>query len=512
MSSLTHASGTLLDAIRWWAVERRDELAIVSTQGNVTHGELDDWAGRVCDWLIEQGLEAGERVTIAAVNCLEWCVMAQAVMRAGGLLAPINPRFTPSEAGFVIGRYEPRFLFHDDARVELAEGLCAGREGLRRWPLSLVHELRGRAPRHLGREREIRPDTPVVIIGTSGSTGYPKGVVYSHRSMLAGYSDFALSEPHAAQYPRVMVFGPLCVSAGYYVFTEMLVFGGTAYLEDSFDAARALRRIEQDRITILMGVPVFFERMAACEGFADTDMSSLRMVQSGGARVSRALIETWAGRGFVFQQLYGQTEAGGTASINPRSVAATLPGKCGRGMPLTRLATIDGDGRFCPPGVPGEIVIRGPAVMEGYWRDPEATAKVLVDGWLRTGDLGEVDENGLLTMIDRLKDIIISGGMNIAAAEVERVIAEFPGVLEVAVIAAHDERFGETPMAVIHAAGALDVPALVAHCNLHLSDYKVVRYVALHDGPLPRVAAGKVSKPDLRKRYADAHLTLPRVR
>jgi fatty-acyl-CoA synthase len=506
------AGGTLLDAIRWWAIERRDELAVVTSSGSVTHGELDAWAESVSDWLIEQGLQPGERVTIAAVNCLEWCVMAQGVMRAGGLLAPINPRFTLSEADYVVGRYEPRLLFHDTARTELAADLCARHPGVRQCSLDLMHELRTHAPRYLGRERAITPDTPVVIIGTSGSTGYPKGVIYSHRTMLAGYADLALAEAHAAEHPRVMVFGPLCVSAGYYVFTEMLVLGGTAYLEDSFDPVKALRRIEEDRITILMGVPVFFERMVACKEFADTDLSSLRMVQSGGARVSKQLIDVWASRGLVFQQMYGQTEAGGTATINPRSVAASHPDRCGRGMPLTRLAIIDEHGAFCPPGVPGEIVVRGPAVMVGYWRDAEATEKALVDGWLRTGDLGMIDELGLLTMIDRIKDIIISGGMNIAAAEVERVIADFAGVAEVAVIAAKDERFGETPMAVVHAPQGLDVPALIAHCNTHLSDYKVVRYVALHDGPLPRVAAGKVSKPALRKQYADAHQTLPKVR
>jgi fatty-acyl-CoA synthase len=506
------AAGTLLDAIRWWAVERRDEPALVSAQGNLTHGELDAWAARVADWLVEQGIAAGERITIIATNCLEWCVMAQGALRAGVLLAPINPRFTLSEADHVLGRYEPRLVFHDPARQDLAEALRARHPEVRCFPLALVHELRTREPARSGTWPAIDADTPVVIIGTSGSTGYPKGVVYSHRTMLAGYTDFALAEAWAADRPRVMVFGPLCVSAGYYVFTEMLVFGGTAYLEDNFDAARALRRVEEDRITILMGVPVFFERMAACPAFAGTDLSSLRMVQSGGARVSQQLIETWAGRGLVFQQLYGQTEAGGTATINPRSVAASQPDKCGRGMPMTRLAIIDEQGRFCAPGVPGEIVVRGPAVMVGYWRDPEATAQALVDGWLRTGDLGVMDEHGLLTMIDRIKDIIISGGMNIAAAEVERVVADFPGVAEVAVIAAKDERFGETPMAVVYAPQGLDVPGLVRHCNEHLSDYKVVRYIAVRDEPLPRVAAGKISKPELRKLYADAHLTLQKVR
>lgn len=507
-----NASGTLLEAIRWWARERGDEQALVSTQGSLTHRELDEWAESVADWLIDQGLAVGERVSIVATNSQEWCVMAQAVMRVGGLLAPINPRFTFSEADYVLGRYEPSLLFHDDARAELAGQLLAQRPDVRHWPLAIVHELRQRPARRRSLARAITPDTPVVIIGTSGSTGYPKGVVYTQRSMLACFMEFALSEPHAAQFPRIMVFGPLCVSAGYYVFSMVLALGGAAFLEESFDPVKALKRVARDRITIIMGVPVFFERMSACKEFADTDLSSVRMVQSGGARVSRQLLQTWMSRGLVFQQIYGQTEAGGTATINPRAVAAQQPDKCGRGLPFTRLATIDESGAFNPPNVPGEIVVQGPGVMAGYWRDPEATAKTVVDGWLRTGDLGVIDENGLLTMIDRLKDIIISGGMNIAAAEVERVIAEFPGVAEVAVIAAKDARFGETPMAVVYAPQGIDVPALVGHCNTHLSDYKVVRYVAVIDEPLPRVAAGKVSKPALRQRYADAHLTLPKVR
>ncbi|KWR87855.1 class I adenylate-forming enzyme family protein [Cupriavidus sp. IDO] len=505
-------NGTLIDAIKWWATERRDELAIVTSHDRVTYGELGTWADATCDWLVGLGLQAGDRVSIYATNSLEWCVMSQAVMRAGGLLAPVNPRFTLSEASHVVGRYEPRFIFHDQDRTEHAVAIGETAPGIGILPLDEISRFRHATPSGRPRDPAIGPDTPVVIIGTSGSTGYPKGVVYSHRTMLGGFADLALAAARAVEHPRVMVFGPLCTSAGYYVLTEMLVYGGTAYFEDSFDPAKALRRIETDRITILMGVPVFFERMVACESFASTDLSSIRMLQSGGARVSRQLLEAWMQRGLVFQQMYGQTEAGGCATINPVADAVKFPEKCGRGMPLTRIATIDADGNFCPPGVPGEIVIKGPAVMVGYWCDPEATAQVLVDGWLRTGDLGVLDENGLLTMLDRIKDIIISGGMNISAAEVERVISEFPGVDEVAVIAAKDERFGETPMAAIYAPGGIEIPALIAHCCKHLSDYKVVRYVAVRDEPLPRLAAGKISKPELRKQYADAHLTLPKVR
>lgn len=505
-------TGTLIELIQWWSIERGDEPAIVAGDDRVTYRELDRWAEAIADWLSADGLQVGDRVSIYAANSLAWCVIAQGVMRAGGITAPINPRFTVSEAAYMLARVRPRFLFHDEVRTGNAHEVAATQPGMRVLSLDQVNQFRDVAPATPRPPRAIQPDTPVVIIPTSGSTGYPKGVVLSHRSMLANYTDFALSDAHAAEHPKIMVFGPLCTSAGFYVTHEALAFGGTAFMQEAFDAHKTLRRIAEDRITILMGAPVFFERMAACAEFVDTDMSSVRMVQSGGARVSRQLLDTWMQKGLVLQQMYGQTEAGGNATINSREDAIVAPEKCGRGMPFTRLMTIDADGKPCPPGVPGEILIKGPGIMVGYWDDDEATAKTIVDGWLHTGDLGMLDENGLLTMVDRLKDIIISGGLNISAAEVERVIAEFPGIDEVAVIAAKDERFGETPLAVIYAQTDIVVADLVAHCCKHLSDYKVIRYVAMSIEPLPRLATGKISKVDLRKRYADAHLQLPKVR
>lgn len=150
--------------------------------------------------------------------------------------------------------------------------------------------------------------------------------------------------------------------------------------------------------------------------------------------------------------------------------------------------------------------------MVRYWEDPEATAATIVDGWVRTGDLGVLDEEGLLTMLDRIKDIIISGGLNISAAEVERVIAEYPGVHEVAVIAAHDDNFGETPLAIVHGLHPGHIPELLQHCTTHLSSYKVPRYMVCIPEPLPRLATGKIAKPLLREQFADAHLNLPRIR
>jgi fatty-acyl-CoA synthase len=165
-----------------------------------------------------------------------------------------------------------------------------------------------------------------------------------------------------------------------------------------------------------------------------------------------------------------------------------------------------------PPNVEGEILIQGPSMMLGYWNNPAQTAAAIRDGWLHTGDIGTIDERGLITFVDRVKDIIVSGGLNISAAEIERAVLGFPGVEEAVVIAAKDEKFDETPMVIVWGDDQLDIAALIEHCNGRLADFKVPRYVAIEEGPLPRLATGKLDKPTLRKKYSNAHRELRKVR
>ncbi|MET0984036.1 MAG: AMP-binding protein [Steroidobacteraceae bacterium] len=505
-------TGTLIDSSKWWAAIRKDQPAIVTQDDRITYAELDTWAEALCDWLIDEGVQVGDRVSIFATNCLEWCILAQGIMRAGAILAPVNARFTVSEASYMLGRYESKVLFHDSARKDAAEELLSSAPDLRLKSLSEVTAFRKRPSSRRDTREGITADTNVVIIPTSGSTARPKGVVYSHRTMLNYQTEFALAEPAAIDHARLLLFAPLSTSAGYVLLTQFLAYGGTVYVYDAFDPERALECIVEEKITSVMGAPVFLERIAACDGFAEADLSHVRMTSCGGARVSRQLLEAWMKKGVLLRQIYGQTEVGGQCTINTLEAAVTNPEKCGRGMPFTRMAIMDSAGNFLPPNTPGEIVVKGPGTMVGYWNDPEATAKTVVDGWLHTGDLGVIDEDGLLTMLDRIKDIIISGGLNISAAELERVISEFPGIDEVAAIAAKDERFGETPLAVLYSSSGIDVKQLIAHCCKHLSDYKVPRYVAVEKEPLPRLATGKIAKPPLRAKYVNAHEQLPRVR
>ena len=505
--------GTLVDTFKWWAVERADQAAIVEGDDRLTYRELNDWAECVADSLLADGLQAGDRVTIIATNSMKWVIAAQGVMLAGGIVAPVNPRFTVSEASFIVAdRYQSAVIFHDDERQPLAAAVAGKIPGCRLRSLEEVTELRHQKPRMEQPRPTITRRSDAVIIPTSGSTGRPKGVVYTHGGLVDYAADTAIARPGAIHNAKVFLFGPLCTSAGYVVMTQYLNYGGTVYIEGIFDAQVALDKIQREKISVMMGAPIFFERIMDLPDFADADLSSLGYCLVGGAQVSRKLLDSWLNKGVILRQLYGQTEAGGQATINTDDGAINSPEKCGRGAPFTKLAVIGPDGDFLPANTPGEIVIKSAGMMDRYWQDEEATAKTLVDGWLRTGDLGEIDEQGLLTFIDRLKDIIISGGLNISAAEVERVVAEVPGVIEAAVIAAADAKFGETPMAIVYSAEGVTPEAIVAHCNAELSGFKVPRYIVVENQPLPRLATGKIAKMQLRETYRDADKTLPKVR
>ncbi|MFC4295877.1 class I adenylate-forming enzyme family protein [Novosphingobium tardum] len=496
---------TLPAAIDWWARMRPDQPAVVLGEDAITYSEYRDWSRRVAQMLIADGLEPGDRVAICATNSLAYVALILGTIRAGGIVNPVNFRYTTREIAELFETTEPRFAF---AAEEFRENVAA--TGISPRAMDLILALRTGAPAICA--HDPAPDAPVVIIATSGSTAKPKGVVFTNRSMTAYAANWAIEETTSAAGSRVMSLAPLNTSAGFVQLMHYTTQGCTIYMVPQFDPLKALRLIEQERITCFGAVPAFFEFIAALPEFPDADLSSLRLATAGGSRVSRQLLDAYKAKGIVIRQIYGQTEVGGNATMMPEHLALAAPEKCGWGGVFMDLRVVRPDGSDCSPGETGEIVMRSPAMMQGYWRNPEETARAIRDGWLHSGDLGMLDEDGMLTFVDRLKDLIISGGLNISAAEVEGVVTEFPGIVEALVIAAPDTKFGETPLAVIHGPDEIDVAALIRHCDANLANYKVPRYVAYSREPLPRLATGKLSKPAVRERYADAHKHLPRVR
>ncbi|CAN5257387.1 long-chain-fatty-acid--CoA ligase FadD13 [soil metagenome] len=496
---------TLPGAIAWWARMRPDQPAVVLGGERLTYAEYKAWSDRIAARLIEDGLEPGDRVAICSANSLAYCALIMGIIRAGGIVNPINFRYTPREIGELCETTEPSFAFaSDDYRDKLAVVCPTVRSmdeiaALRVGPTVMV-------------ARDVDPDAPVVIIATSGSTARPKGVVFTNRSMTGYAANWATEETSSAAGSRIISLAPLNTSAGFVQLMHYTTQGCTIYMQPQFVPLETLNLIVAEKITCFGAVPVFFEAIAALPEFAEADLSSITLATCGGARVTRQLMETYKAKGVTIRQIYGQTEVGGNATMMPEHLALQSPDKCGWGGVFMDLRVVRLDGADCAPGEVGEIIMRSPGMMKEYWRNPEETAKAIRDGWLYSGDIGMLDERGLLTFVDRMKDLIISGGLNISAAEVERVLCEFPGVVEALVIAAPDAKFGETPMAVYHGPAEVNVQALIAYCNVNLSNYKVPRYVTYSAEPLPRLATGKLSKPAVRAAYAGAHETLARVR
>lgn len=496
---------TISSALAWWARMRGDQAAAVLAGESLTYAEYKDWSDRVAAMLISSGVRPGDRIGVCSANSLAYVALIMGTIRAGAIVSPVNFRYTSREIAELCETTEPKLSF---AAPDQSEKMANA--GFTPLAMAEIEALRFGTPTHV--EHDPDPDAPVVIIATSGSTAKPKGVVFTNRSMTAYAANWAVEETSTAPGSRVISLAPLNTSAGFVQLVHYATQGCTLYMEPQFVALRALRLIEEHRITCFGAVPAFFEFIAALPEFATADLSSLKLATAGGARVSRQLLESYKAKGITLRQIYGQTEVGGNATIMPEHLAMDAPEKCGWGGVFIDIRVVRPDGTDCDADEPGEIVMRSPGMMTEYWRNPEETAKTIRNGWLYSGDIGSLDENGLLTFIDRMKDLIISGGLNISAAEVERIVCEFPGVVEALAIAAPDPKFGETPFVVYHGPVEIDVTALISYCDANLSNYKVPRYVAYSADPLPRLATGKLSKPAVREIYAGAHERLTRVR
>ncbi len=483
-----------------------DAVALDFGEDRATYLEYRDWSERIAVDLVKRGVKPGDRVGICAANSLQYCILILGIMRAGGIVVPLNMRYTPHELSEILEDTGPVLVIADNERLSKFETLDVVAA-----PMSFVSSLRHGARAQVSHEPE--PDDRVVIISTSGSTAKPKGVVFSHRTMTGYVATHAMEEQALGKGSRVIIPAPLSTSAGFVQLTHYTVLGCTLFFLSVFEPRSFLQTLVDKKINGFGAVPVFFEAVSKLAEFENADLSNITMATCGGAPVTQALQDTWMKKGVVVRQIYGQTECGGNGTIMPEHIARKQPQKCGMGGLFNEIAIVDDDGNRVPPNTVGQVIMRGPGNMVEYWNNPEETAKTLKDGWLYSGDLGMIDEDGLLTFVDRMKDLIISGGLNIAAAEVERaVLCSGQPIEECLVIAAKDDKFGETPLAVVYATGEVDIPALIVHCNEQLADYKVPRYVAVEREPMPRTATGKLSKPPLREKYADASKVLPRVR
>jgi len=503
---------------RYWARWQPDKVAVLFGGRPLTWAELDRRTDAIAAGLADRGLRPGDRLGILGQNSDGWCELVVAAFKLGAAVVPLNVRLSPDELRFILGHAGCTAVAVDGELAPRCDDVAphsgdigtgvglrirlqgAGGDG------PTVDELAadpGEPP-----DSEIDEDATAIIAYTSGTTGRPKGAMLTHRNLLAFIRLLGAAEGWTVA-TRTLLCVPLAFTGGIVNnFVGTYGAGGTLVLERTFDPARALRLLVDEGITAMIGVPVMWQGIADVAGFDRADLGRLSTAITGGAPVPETLLRTYQRKGVLIRQAYGLTEATALVAMLPPALAVEKPRACGRPVLHTELRLVDEDGRECPPGEAGEILVRGPQVMAGYWDDAAATAAAIEDGWLRTGDLGRLDADGLLEIVDRRCDLIISGGLNVYPAEIERVLAEFPGMAEAAVVGVPDPRWGEVPAAIVRgAAGPIDEAALVAHCRQLLADYKTPRHVVVVDEPLPRSMSGKVLRRELRAKYQDLPTT-----
>jgi fatty-acyl-CoA synthase len=494
------------DGLCYWARQAPGRPAIVfDGTDRVDYQTLDRWTDAAAHLHVEHGLRAGDRIGIIGDNSLEWVVAAIGALKLGAVVVPFNNRFTPDELRYLVDDSGPRMVLADEAhRDRMAAALARSPAaddvvGLR--PLGAFTGLR--AEQHAPVPRPTAgPDDITQIVYTSGTSSRPKGVLFTHRSTFNLIADFAFAEPALRPGARMIYVLSMSGAPGLlWHILHPLTRGLSIFYERGFEPARTLRRLEDEKIQIMAGVPVLFEQMAKQPGFATTDLSSLELVTIAGARAPVPVIRAWLDKGVLLRQAYGMTELGGISSLNPPEQAVERPESIGRGTVFTRHRVVRPDGTDCAPEEPGEIIVSGPGVTPGYWRNEGAYAEAMRDGWFHSGDVGIKDADGYIRMVDRLKDIIITGGYNVAPGEIEAVIGELPQVIEVCVVSAADAKFGEAPAAVIFAQDAVTAEQVTAHCRERLAGYKVPRHVIVEAEPLERMASGKIA----RRKIRDAH-------
>jgi fatty-acyl-CoA synthase len=483
-----------------------DKTALVTDDRRVTYGELDQLAVRVGHGLADRGVQRGDRVGYLGLNSIDLVVCMIGAAKLGAVFVPLNTRLAGPELAAILRDCAPALLLHDFHFTDLVTGPDVASLGLASHE---VGDATGAGLTALMPEDSTPWDEPIglddlfMIQYTSGTTGRAKGVQLSHGNITWNVVNL-LSDLDVRTDEISLVTAPLFHTAALnQVLFPTLFKGGTSLIEPRFDPDRALRLIEHQRVTMLFGVTSMYLALAAVPRFADADLTSLRTALTGGAPVPESVLRFWADRGLPLIQGYGMTESAPGATLLRGEHALQRLGSAGAGVFFADVRVVTPDGAPVRPGEPGEVQISGPNVTKGYWGDGQATRDVFTaDGWLRSGDLAVVDADGFLRIVDRLKDMYISGGENVYPAEVEQAIHTHPAVAECAVIGVPDPRWGEVGRAIVtlREGWQLTEADLLAHLDGRLARYKLPRSVVIA-AELPHSAAGKVLKSVLREEY-----------
>jgi fatty-acyl-CoA synthase len=474
-----------------------------------TYAALASRVARLANALNGTGVRSGSRVAYLGGNHPSFLESLFATALLGAIFVPLNTRLSAAEIGFMLGDSGADVLIFGGGSTSTVEHLDVAK---RPQLIAVDAEIREAldyatmiaSASEDPSDAKVDPDAPCMIMYTSGTTGRPKGAILTHDNITWNSVNVLVDlDIHSDEV--TLVTAPMFHTAALNMTClPTLLKGGHLIIEPHFDADAVIEMIARMRVTVLFGVPTMFTALTQSPKWASADLSSVRLLLCGGAPVPKSLITAYLERGLSFVQGYGMTEtAPGALIVDPHLSAETV-GAAGVAHFFTDVRLVRDDGSAAASGEPGEVVIAGPNVMRGYWGLPEATAQAFLDGgWFRSGDIAVAGESGVITIVDRVKDVYISGGENVYPAEVEKALCDHTSVVEAAVIGVDEATWGEVGMAfvVLTAGGSANEEELTAHLRTRIAAYKIPRSWVFLDS-LPHTASGKVQKSQLRAQPA----------
>ena len=508
---------TLGDLPRKGRALYRDKVALVFEGLNVTYKELDARVNRLANALMALGLKKGGRVTVLAENTYKYMEVYFAVAKLGASITPLNFRLSDKEIDYIGNDCEATIFFAGDGYEERSMGLKQSLKNIRHW-ISLDNKNDGfmfyedllRNALDVEPMVEVDENDLAILMYTGGTTGLPKGVMLSHRNIMTAMYGMIIAFSFTINDSTCFIL-PLFHIALWPVLSLLMV-GGKSVILRRPDIGEILRTIHRERCTHINLVPTLLTWLLDDPRINEFDLTSLRLIGYSGSPIAvEVLKRSIAKFGNIFTQGYGLTEAAPLVSVlfqedhaveGPGMKLLSSVGKVG--LPV-EARVVDEEDRPLKPGETGEVVVRGKNVMMGYWKNPELTDRALRGGWLHTGDLGTIDEDGYIYLLDRKADMIITGGENVYPKETEDALYEHPAVRECAVVAAPDERWGERVQAVVVLKPDLSVTEeeLIRHCKSRLAGYKCPKHIVFWD-ELPKTIVGKILRREVRKHFAES--------
>ena len=504
--------------VKRWSVLHPHKTAIIFEGDRISYLELHRKINRTCCWLQSLGIEKGDRVAVMLGNCPEFLEIFLACSKLGSIFVPVNFRLAAPELEYTLAHSRPRlFVFGN----EFADTVMSLNPSSNR-PLMLLASIpkcsftsevldyqteseacEGQNPFLTVSMAPATPEEPQVIMYTSGTTGRAKGAVLSHRKTFFNCLNADIFfKLHADDIMLIVL--PLFHSGGLFIQASPVIYkGATMVIHSKLDPHKAYEDIRKYRVTKFLGVPTVYKSLVTAETKDRTAFSSLKVCAIGGEKLTPELMAQFNDAGFSLRQIMGQTETSILLWASEED-ASRKPGSLGRPVFHAEVKIVDRQGRPCKPGEVGEIIVRGSIMMTEYWQDPVKTEKTIRGGWLHTGDLARMDEDGYFYLIDRAKDMYISGGENVYPAEIERVLRRHPAIDDIAVVGAPDDTWGEVGYAFVIPKPETDLSPedVIGFCDGRLARYKWPKRI-FFESDFPRTALGKVRKTVLKRDYID---------